>query len=75
MEMKRLQHTNLVSVVVVTWIFYAFLCQGQKIKISSFAFSTPTTASQSQSYAVSLSSILELRSPTSGALTTSQSSP
>ena len=43
--------------------------------VSSFAFSTPTSATQSQSYAVSLSSILELRSPTSGALTTSQLSP
>ena len=40
--------------------------------VSSFAFSTPTSATQSQSYAVSLSSILELRSPTSSALTTSQ---
>ena len=43
--------------------------------VSSFQFSTPTTATQSQSYAVSLSSILELGSPTSGALTTSQLSP
>ena len=43
--------------------------------VSSFAFSTPTSATQSQSIGVSLSSILELRSLTSGALTTSQSSP
>ena len=44
-------------------------------RVSSFQFSTPTTATQSQSYAVSLSSILELGSPTSGALPKSQSSP
>ena len=45
--------------------------------VSSFAVSTPTSAtqSQSQSIGVSLSSILELRSPTSGALPTSQLSP
>ncbi|CAH3158903.1 unnamed protein product, partial [Porites lobata] len=74
MEMKRLQRTNLVSVITVTWIFHAFLCQGQKIKINPLAFLTQTTATKSQSIAVSLSSILELRYPTSGALTTSQSS-
>ena len=44
-------------------------------RVSSFQFSTPTTATQSQSYAVSLSSILEIGSPTSGALPKSQSSP
>ena len=68
-------HTTQTILQASTFTSVSPSCVTDVDPVSSFAFSTPTSATQSQSYAVSLSSILELRSPTSGALTTSQLSP